>query len=225
MEENSSADATISRLHIAYGVEERRGSPAILGEKLGVEPNVISGWRTRGVPPDKIARATIDTGYIELWLRTGKGPMRVQFDGRRVRDEAVPGEGDCCMEVEIYNRVAGDPNGTEGEWPEPIDRRRIPVGLLRPNIRVVKLEGRSMEPTLRDGAMIGIDTSDRRVVDGEAFAVVLPYSGAAVKRLYLLPTGIILRSDNREFPDVTLPRNDIPEHFIVGRVRWVIQEM
>lgn len=129
-----------------------------------------------------------------------------------------------CVTVDIYNMVEGGP-GAEPEWHEPIAQRIIPAELLKPNIRTVLVRGRSMEPTFRDGAIIGIDQNDKQVIDGEAYAVLLPYSGAAVKRLYPLPDGVLLRSDNKEFPEVKLTRADIPDHFILGRVRWVIQEM
>ncbi len=74
LKELKPADEIISRLHVAYGIEEKRGSLKVLGENLGVSGSVISGWRDRGVPDEKIARATIDTGFIEIWIKTGEGP-------------------------------------------------------------------------------------------------------------------------------------------------------
>jgi phage repressor protein C with HTH and peptisase S24 domain len=129
-----------------------------------------------------------------------------------------------CDLVNIYNMVSCGP-GAEPEWHEPVDRRAIPVGFLRANIRPILVRGRSMEPTFKNGAIIGVDQSDKQVVEGEAYAVVLPYSGAAVKRLYPQPDGVLIRSDNKEFPEVKLKKEDVPEYFILGRVCWVVQEV
>ena len=76
LKENKSNSEVISRLHIAYAIAEKRGSLNDLGAKLSVAGSVISGWRSRGIPDDKISRARIDTDYLEKWLKTGKGEMR-----------------------------------------------------------------------------------------------------------------------------------------------------
>jgi SOS-response transcriptional repressor LexA len=132
--------------------------------------------------------------------------------------------GDPCRMVDIYNMVqAGD--GATPEWHEPVDRRAIPTSYLKNGIRPVLVRGRSMEPTFKNGAIIGVNECDKQVVGGEAYAVLMPYEGAAVKRLYPIPDGVIIRSDNKEFPEVTLKRCDIPDFFILGRVCWVVQEV
>lgn len=131
---------------------------------------------------------------------------------------------DDCQMVDIFNMVAGG-NGAEPEWHDPVDSRVIPTSLMKAGIRPVLVRGRSMEPTFKHGAVIGVDETDKSVIEGEAYAVVLPYSGASVKRLYPLPDGILIRSDNREFPEVKLLKTDIPDYFILGRVRWVVQEV
>ena len=149
-----------------------------------------------------------------------------QYRVTRIIEGAPPDEkaADTCQAVEIYNMVEGG-NGTEPEWREPVDRRAIPAGFLKANIRPVLVRGRSMEPTFKNGAIIGIDQSDKQVIEGEAYAIILPYSGAAVKRLYPQPDGVLIRSDNKEFPEVKLKKEDVPEFFILGRVCWVVQEV
>jgi hypothetical protein len=69
------AGEIISRLHQAYDIEEKWGSLADLAKKLGTSASVISGWKKRGVPREKLARARIDTGYLENWMESGQGPM------------------------------------------------------------------------------------------------------------------------------------------------------
>lgn len=133
-------------------------------------------------------------------------------------------EGDTCQHVDIFNMVAAG-DGAEPEWHEPIDRRVIPTAYLKTGVRPVMVRGRSMEPTFKNGAVIGIDEKDKHVIGGEAYAVLLPYEGAVVKRIYPVPDGVLIRSDNKEFPEVKLLRNEIPDYFILGRVCWVVQEV
>jgi SOS-response transcriptional repressor LexA len=177
---------------------------------LGKDKSTISKWRTNGVP------AAAERQLKKILEESGR---YLNQDGKR--DIGHP---DGCQMVDIFNMVEGGP-GAEPEWHEPIDRRAIPTGFLKPHIRPVLVRGRSMEPTFKNGAIIGIDQNDKHVIEGEAYAVVLPYSGAAVKRLYPLPDGVLIRSDNKEFPEVKLNRDEVPEFFVLGRVCWVVQEV
>lgn len=188
-----------------------------LSDWLGVSNKVLSAWKSRG----KIANYDVflSRGFSVDWLRTGAGNMFVEDQ----RENMLEAQSSCPM-VDIYNMVEGGV-GAEPEWHEPIDRRAIPAGFLKPHIRAVLVRGRSMEPTFKNGAIIGIDQNDRQVIEGEAYAIVLPYSGAAVKRVYPLPDGVLIRSDNKEFPEVKLKREEIPDYFILGRVCWVVQEV
>jgi phage repressor protein C with HTH and peptisase S24 domain len=131
---------------------------------------------------------------------------------------------DSCQIVDIYNMVSAGP-GAVPEWDEPVDRRSIPANLVKKGTRAVLVRGRSMEPAIRNGAIIGVDLSDKRVVEGEVYAVLLPLHGAAVKRLYLKKDSVLIRSDNKEFPEQEYAQGEIGDNFILGRVKWVVQEL
>lgn len=215
-----------------------------LAEYLGESENKLYAWIRRGTIGDTGALlAKCPTISLE-WLRSGKGPMFSAFPSAEkelsdlmertgitdpfeaaecLRHHKHP-KRDICLTVDIYNMVSGGPGATP-EWHEPVDKRAIPAMFLKSHIRPVLVRGRSMEPTFKNGAIIGVDEEDKQVIEGEAYAIVLPYSGAAVKRLYPLPDGVLIRSDNKEFPEVTLKREDIPDYFILGRVCWVVQEV
>ena len=159
--------------------------------------------------------------------RIEKGEREPSDIVRAAIDEFIsskPSTQNDCTHADIYNMVAGG-DGAVPEWHEPIDTRIIPTSLLKNGIRPVLVRGRSMEPTFKNGAVIGVNEKDKQVIEGEAYAVVLPYSGAAVKRLYPVPDGVIIRSDNKEFPEVKLNQSEVPDYFILGRVCWVVQEV
>jgi len=83
----------------------------------------------------------------------------------------------------------------------------------------------SMIPTLFPGDIILIDRNDPRAVQdfrsGKIYAIRTDRSdpGCAVKRLYASEKGIIISSDNRNFPPEPAWTNDL-ERLVVGRVLW-----
>ncbi len=83
------------------------------------------------------------------------------------------------------------------------------------------IKGRSMERLILDGATIGIDTSDKVIVDGEIYA--FDQDGMLrVKYLYRLPGGgVRIRSENaEEFPDEFLTAEEFAQIRMLGWVFW-----
>lgn len=196
-----------------------------LAAKSGVPTSRISEIVTGKTknPQLKTLQKIADALHVSVDVLTGSNQPSAE-KGKQPGGLPAHAVNGTCHTVEIFNMVEGG-NGAEPEWHEPVDRRSIPAGFLKAHIRPVLVRGRSMEPTFKNGAIIGIDQSDKQVIEGEAYAVVLPYSGAAVKRLYPQPDGVLIRSDNKEFPEVKLKKEDVPEYFILGRVCWVVQEV
>jgi len=93
------------------------------------------------------------------------------------------------------------------------------------NAKCVVVSGNSMLPVLRDGATVGINVGKNSlgdIVDGDMYAI--NHNGQLrVKQLYRLPTGIRLRSFNRDdHPDEDYTFAQIQEQHIVilGHVFW-----
>ena len=91
--------------------------------------------------------------------------------------------------------------------------------------KCVTVRGNSMLPVLRDGATVGVNAGKcgiGDIVDGDLYAI--NHNGQLrVKQLYRLPTGIRLRSFNRdEHPDEDYTFQEIQEEQIVilGHVFW-----
>ena len=82
-----------------------------------------------------------------------------------------------------------------------------------------------MLPVLRDGATVGLDLGKSQlvdIIDGDLYA--LSHNGQLrIKQVYRLPTGIRLRSFNREDhpdEDYTFQEMEAEELSIIGRVFW-----
>ena len=91
--------------------------------------------------------------------------------------------------------------------------------------KCVTVRGNSMLPVLRDGATVGVNAGKSGIgdiVDGDLYAI--NHNGQLrVKQLYRLPSGIRLRSFNRdEHPDEDYSFQDIQDEqiSILGHVFW-----
>jgi len=223
-------DAFKDRLKIAMGNTSIRSFADQCEISEGTMRRYLNGDGTPTL--DKLKVISNISGYNLAWLAEGKGPMRpgevVQGRleaGGDAEHKAIQGfepvEG---VTLQVYFAGgAGDP--FELVPSEPIEEIVIPKAFYTPSIVPVKVQGRSMSPTMRDGAIVGVDRSDRRIVNGELYAVWLPYQGAVIKRLYLDAKKILLQSDNEEFRshDIEVDLGEVDEHFVQGRVKWVMQ--
>ena len=107
---------------------------------------------------------------------------------------------------------------------EPIQTVDIPKHWLKPDMQSVLIRGRSMEPSIIDGAVVGVDTQDKNVVSGELYAVWLEYEGAVVKRLYMERDIVRICSDNPAFKEMQIKNDEINgDTFILGKVCWLMQ--
>ncbi|WP_223556698.1 XRE family transcriptional regulator [Pseudomonas sp. BF-R-01] len=93
------------------------------------------------------------------------------------------------------------------------------------NARCVRVSGNSMFPVLRDGATVGMNIGKNSlgdIVDGDMYAI--NHNGQLrVKQVYRLPSGIRLRSFNRdEHPDEDYTFAEVQEQqiAILGHVFW-----
>lgn len=86
--------------------------------------------------------------------------------------------------------------------------------------RALTAKGDSMEPTIRDGDILLVDTSIDRVRDNALYVVVLG-GLVLVKRVHVKRDGsLTLISDNSTFPPEDVPANETDDLSIAGRVMW-----
>ncbi|HBG06288.1 MAG: hypothetical protein A2075_12015 [Geobacteraceae bacterium GWC2_58_44] len=170
---------------------------------------------------DQLLKLSKATGRTMEWLLTGSsGELAEELQG--VSERVDQYEPTTVDKVKVYALAgAGHPN--ELTDTTPVAEVAVPKGYYKPSIVPVLIRGRSMEDTIVDGAIVGVDREDKMVVSGEIYAVWVPYEGAVVKRLYLDPEKITCRSDNSKFADFVVMLDRVDEHFVLGRVKWVIQ--
>lgn len=97
------------------------------------------------------------------------------------------------------------------------------IGVTPNSAVIVSVKGRSMEPTIRDGAVLLVSTSAKTVVNGEIYAFRQD-GHLYVKRLHRQPDASLLAvSDNPDreaYPDMHIAAYD-QDFEIIGRALWM----
>ena len=96
----------------------------------------------------------------------------------------------------------------------------ICLGSVDPsNVACIQIKGDSMEPLLKDNAIVAVDRSRCMLEDGKVF-VVRVGDLVRVKILLETPLGISLKSLNDRYPIENYDVNSNPGLVIIGRVFW-----
>jgi len=109
----------------------------------------------------------------------------------------------------------------------PSTRRAVlPSRLPDKDVLVFLVRGAAMSPTLRDGALIGVNQRKRAVLSGQVYAVFAPNEGLILRRIFLdgSQTKYLLRADGKDFPEVELSP-ELLRRRMLGRVMWVLQDI
>lgn len=90
---------------------------------------------------------------------------------------------------------------------------------------LIDVKGDSMEPLLRAGDTLLVDTSDTEIMDEKIYVITLQ-DELKVKRILKEARGIYLHSENRKYDDDCITMEDVHTLLRVhGRVRWVGKEL
>lgn len=87
--------------------------------------------------------------------------------------------------------------------------------------RILTARGDSMEPTIRNGDLLIVDTAIEMAVDNGIYCIA--YNGLLlVKRLFVMRAGgLVISSDNKlAGRDEEIPPHEVPDLHIAGRVMW-----
>lgn len=209
-----------------------------LGKQVGLTRAAISFWENGTTAPENIAhnqivRAAEALGTSAEYLLTGKGaasPARIVVQARAVSgmaDEADFDEREGVM-LPVYDMdVSAGPGRIVAEFAET--RKKVhfarswlrQMGVKEADVKIVKVRGESMQPTLYDDDDIMLNTKATRIRDGRVFA--LGYAGETrVKRLYQMAGGRLrVTSDNPDkarYPDEIIEGEALNDVLVIGQV-------
>ncbi len=156
------------------------------------------------------------------WLLFGKGAMFATEESKKNFDV-------CSSDyvyIPIYDIRAAAGHGCIVDEETVIDHFAFKIDWFnknicgsKPDLVIFTAHGESMEPTIKNGDLIMIDTSDKRIRDG--IFVVRFDNTLLVKRLSLMPKEKLqIKSDNPEHPTFEVDLKDEDSFAVIGKVVW-----
>ena len=196
----------------------------VTGISLSTLKKVEAGFSNVGISViDKII-ATPSLHEHVLWFMTGKENLDMELDEKKK---------DSHINLPFYEvkASAGDGLLVESEKqthlisfkPEWLNKE---IGVNPNDVFLMLVEGDSMYPTLKNGAMIMVNKHFNGLSDG--IYVMRHEQNLLVKRLQMLPNGIIkVKSDNNVYEpwEINKENLDGTDMEIIGRVVWSGQRM
>ncbi|WP_319775521.1 helix-turn-helix transcriptional regulator [Breoghania sp.] len=189
--------------------------------EVGISESLIRKYLAGGMPGiEKAAQIALIKNVSLDWLIAGEG----EREPRQAKLPANVDEGFAMIRRLSVHASAGngalaereDDVGTLAFRAEWLHRR----GINPTAARALTARGDSMEPTIRDGDILLVDTSIDHIIDHAIYVVVV--SGLVlVKRAQLRLDGSLrLASDNPVFTPEDIPANETDQVQIAGRVMW-----
>lgn len=185
-------------------------------EVAGRSTDSIYNWITGATMPpfDVLAELATKKKVSLEWLASGVGSMTGDADGGfsfipQYEIRAGAGAGQLIESENVKGFLA-----FREDWIRH-KLRRNPASLV-----VVEAFGDSMHPTITDGDIMLVDTSEERV-RGPAIYFVRAGNEAIVKRIQLNMDGsLVLKSDNPAYEAWTVSGADASDFKVLGKVVW-----
>ena len=203
---------------------------------LGRNRAYMHQYLERGLPkvlnyPDSVTLGVLlDCDPAEL--RHDTVPKRKPANRtRRIPPAGIPGAPlSAVPEMEV--EAAAGPGALNDEFAVEKARWHLPEGMIRheadanpEGLRILRVRGNSMEPEMREGDRLVVDTARRVPATGEMF-VLWDGNGLVVKRIETVrepgPPRLRLISANPDYTPYTCHAQDA---HIVGKVLWTIRRV
>jgi phage repressor protein C with HTH and peptisase S24 domain len=225
-----SAETVLTRIMNATGIR----SQSELARVLGIGRQAVTDAKKRShIPADWYLYLCRKYGLNPQWLESGLGPMYIsgQGDAPDLDSESVPGSHHEEFSYVPKVRARLSAGGGSMVVDEAVDsyyafrhawlKRKGQISQMR----LMRVSGDSMEPTLRDEDVVLIDLSQTETYTGKIYAVGIDEE-IVVKRLDKVPGKLVLVSDNRQFyPPIEVDLGDDSNVRVLGRVIWMSREV
>jgi phage repressor protein C with HTH and peptisase S24 domain len=104
-----------------------------------------------------------------------------------------------------------------GEVSIPMDEFKSITNTSPDKIKLVKASGDSMDPTIKDGDLVWIDTANNFINSDGIYLLRMP-TGLAIKRVQSGLTSLSVKSDNPKYSDITA---EIGEVAVIGKAIYI----
>ena len=219
-ENDHASEERVGRLREAIKmVGSAREAARLSGLPYGTLQNYLQGGELK--LSNAIALAGV-TGVRLEWLASGEGPMQGE---NPVVTAPKPPPGYVFLPLVEARAAAGNHGGLSSD--HIVDFIAFSEGYVRQtlhrnpqNLALLTASGDSMDPTIRDGDLLLVDTSARRIEGSRIY--VLAIGGALmVKRIQLrLDGSVVVKSDNTIYEPEVVPADQTSGLNILGQVIW-----
>ncbi len=213
-----------------FGIFIRRAFEALqissqnkLAILLGINRAGITQAKKKGTVPEKwILELYRKYGINPDWIETGKGKMFIAERGGNViapKYKSVPYvkallcAGDGSFEVDETIR---DYWMFKTDW---LKHKGSASHMI-----LIDIYGNSMEPELKNGDTVMIDTSLKDILAGSITAMGIDDT-IMVKRIEKHPGKLVLRSDNKDYEPIYLGLDEMDSFRIIGKVVWISRDV
>lgn len=218
-------------MSIGDRIKQLRGqeSRKALGSKIGIDQATIMRYENNQRLPDTefVAKLCRLYNVSTDWLIYGDSTaFSVDVSGYQVGLTEVK-EGDEVYPVPV---ISGQLSAGAGIVIEDIEIKRYmkidiedarALGLPK-NLRAMVVKGDSMEPIILDNDLVLFDISKKEIWPGKIYAVA--FDGYVyIKRIVAEPGKWILKSDNKQYSDITINLHDeheVDSIKVLGRAVW-----
>jgi phage repressor protein C with HTH and peptisase S24 domain len=199
------------------------GGPSAVARRAEMYLGTLNRYRAgRELPSSALVSLARATGVRLEWLATGEGPM--QGDSTPELAPATP-PGHVLLPLLEARAAAGNHGGLRSD--HLVDFIAFSESFLKQTLRrapqnlaLLTASGDSMDPTIRDGDLLLVDTSARRI-EGSFIYVLAIGGGLLVKRIDLRRDGsVILKSDNPKYAAEEVPAAETLSLQVLGQVVW-----
>lgn len=204
-----------------------KGELAEVARNCGIRESTLRSYKKSMPAADALVKITKGLNVNLLWLATGEGPMRPGEDQQVIVQQMMPASiGADFVLVPRLDVQASAGSGMMAFHEETVDFLAFQTSWLRLRhinpayAQVITARGDSMEPTIRNGDLLLIDTSIVTAQDNALYIVVFD-DMVVVKRVHRRMNGsILLISDNDRYPPEEVSANHVSNVHIAGRVVW-----
>lgn len=209
---------------IRYLMTSTRISQAAMARRLGVDPAYMSKILSGRLPVTDgfINRIVIDMGVSKQWLKHGTDipypkPMHANTIEATVNPQPECGKGIAVYDIDV---TAGS---AELSRLLTVDRIMgyVDMPQVNPECLIVRVSGDSMKPAISNGSFIAIRpvSATGLVFWGQIYVVVTDsYRMVKYLRRHPDPAYVVLHSDNPDYDDIEMPRDEIQALYIVETV-------
>lgn len=194
------------------------------GKKIGITMRAVQKWENgESKPQNSTLKSLINTFNVNPdWLLTGDGEMFLDNASRQQELSDI-------ISIPYYPEVSAAAGSGALVYDEnTVKHLQISSAIINistgDNVCLINATGNSMQPVIDDRDLLLVDLSQKLITD-EGIYVIRLDTTLVVKRVQKILNGVILISDNPQYPPREISANNFNENdaAVIGKVIAVIK--